>query len=96
MLYLEFWKSKQGIRFFDIQRLVFFDPLEQWLGCKSIPQKQKIIWVIWLVSVKKHSENLISMKKSNHPQSYIVAVGVSTYLSMALSVSLWTYLSRSE
>ena len=27
MLYLEFWKSKQGIWFFDIHRLVFFTPL---------------------------------------------------------------------
>ena len=36
------------------------------------------------------------MKKFNHPQSYIVAVGVPTYLSMSLSVSLWGYLSRSE
>ena len=32
------------------------------------------------------------MKKFNHPQSCIVAVGVPTYLSMSLSVSLWAYL----
>ena len=98
MLYLEFWKSKQGIWIFDIHRLVFLTPLYVQIFKM---QKYPTIATDYLGHIvgfcqKKQPENLIFMKKFNHPQSYIVAHGVPTYLSMSLSVSLWAYLSRSE
>ena len=41
MLQVEFWKSKQGIRFFDIQRLVFFDPPWTVVRMQKYPTKAK-------------------------------------------------------
>ena len=98
MLYLEFWKSKQGIWFFDIHRLVFFTPLYVQIFKM---QKYPTIATDYLGHIvgfcqKKQPENLIFMKKIQSStklycgsRSTYIFIYVTFCQSVSISLQVW-------
>ena len=89
MLYLEFWKSKQGIWFFDIHRLVFFDPLV----CAVVKmQKYPTIATDYLGHIVGFIHKAI-LCQSEYLHIYLCHfLSVCEHISPGLNRLLWLYL----